>query len=319
MAGAYFIGGLVLLFAGGELVVRGAVAVADRLKVSRLLIGLVVIAFGTSSPELVLSLKAVSEAAPDLAVGTVIGSNTANVLLVLGFGALMMPVTVSRMMVLRDGTALMGATGFLLVVGAREEISSAAGILMVAALLVYVTVSYVTERIAPTPAGPAAIPEVVEERAFAMPLGLGMLALGAAGLIVGADLLVGGALDLADVLHVDERVVAISMIAVGSSLPELATILVAALRRHSDIAVGAILGSNIFNVLAVLGITAIFRPVLIDPDFYVIDYWVMAGASALLVFIMLAFRRIGRLVGAAMLLAYVAYVLLIFSVGPAAA
>ncbi|NWG47032.1 MAG: calcium/sodium antiporter [Alphaproteobacteria bacterium] len=306
--GYWFVAGLVLLFAGGELVVRGAVGAAERLKVSRLLIGLVVVACATSSPELVLSLKAVAESAPEIAIGNVVGSNIANILLVLGFGALLMPVSVSRLMIARDGAVLIAATAFLLYVGWHyEEITPEAGILLIGALSVYLVLAYIRESAAPTRTGPAQIPEAVDDRPFALPLSLGMLALGVAGLLIGADLLVDSSIAIAEALGVPEAVIAISMIAVGTSLPELATILIAAMRKHSDIAVGAILGSNIFNILAVLGITALVEPVLVDRDFYVLDFWVMGGTSLALVLLMMAVPRIGRVAGLVMLLAYAAY------------
>lgn len=313
MAFLWFAAGLFLLFAGGEALVRGAVGIARGLGVSPLLIGIVVVAFATSSPELFLSVEAVLADTPDIAIGNVIGSNIANILLVLGIGGLLAPVPSDRRVARRDGVVMLAASIGLTMLAVQGVISTQAGAAMVIALVLYLAGCYVSERNHLRARRRAeAVTDAVEHElpvpgngagwSFALTLG------GLVALLVGANLLIDGVTELAIALGVPEGVIALSLVAVGTSLPEIATIMAAALRGHSEVAVGAVVGSNIFNVLAVLGITAIARPVVISPEWLKIDLWVMLAAAVLVVLI-LAFRpMIGRLTAFAMLVAYFTYV-----------
>ncbi|MFP3945072.1 MAG: calcium/sodium antiporter [Alphaproteobacteria bacterium] len=305
---AMLAGGLVLLYAGGRFLVSGAVGLARHLGVSPLLIGIVIVAFGTSAPELFVSVNAVVEGTPEIAVGNVVGSNIANVMLVLALAALFWPIG-QRRVVLRDGATMLAATGLFIWSASRGQIAQEGGYVLVGLLVIYIIWSWLGERTR------AEDGEITRPSALLLPRGLhpGWLDLfltvaGIAGLVFGARLIVDGGVGLAQLLGVSEAVIAISMIAVGTSLPELAAIGVAASRKHTGIVVGGIVGSNIFNVLSVLGITALVKPVEIAPVFMERDVWVMLGAALVLALVVTTRRRFGRIEGAILLAAYGVYI-----------
>lgn len=306
---AILAGGLVLLYAGGEFLVRGAVGLARHLGVSRLLIGIVVVAFGTSAPELFVSVDAVLQGSPDIAVGNVVGSNIANVMLVLALAAMLWPVG-ERRVVLRDGAMMLAATGLLIWFASRGEIPREGGYVLLVLLLLYILWSWLGERIQEED-----LTEVTRPRALWLPrslhpgwLDLFMAILGIAGLVFGARFIVTGGVEIARIMGVSEAVIGISMIAVGTSLPELAAVGVAAARKHTGIVVGGIVGSNIFNILSVLGITALVAPVNIAPVFMERDVWVMLGAALVLALICTTRWRFGRVEGLVLLAVYGAYI-----------
>ena len=311
-------GGLVLLLIGGEALVRGASALAARLGVSPLLIGLTVVGFGTSTPELVTSLQAAFAGSPGIAVGNVVGSNIANVLLILGLSALMMPFAVGRRGFRRDGPAIVAATLACVAVVLWEDLSRVAGAALIAGLAVYLVVAWLSERTVtaapgPAPASASASASVAEPEPTgipSMPLGLALL-WAAGGIVVtvlGARLLVGAAIDLAALWGVPDEVVGLSIVAVGTSLPELATSIIAALRRQGEIAFGNVVGSNLYNILGILGITALVKPIPIPPQIAAVDIWVMLGTTVLLVVVAATGWRVTRGEGAVLLSGYVAYV-----------
>ena len=315
------IGGLVLLVLGGELLVRGAVAVAERLGVSPLLIGLTLIGFGTSTPELAVSVQASLAGAPGVAIGNIVGSNISNILLILGLSALIVPLTVSANALRRDGTIGVATALLFALAGATVGLARPAGVLLVAGLLAYLVLAYRqerrVERVLVEGRGAAFDKAVAFEQVdkpsmkplpgllgWLVPLGLALA--GLALIVLGGRLLVSGAVDLARLVGMPETVIGLTLVAVGTSLPELVTSLIAALRRQTDIAVGNVLGSNIYNVLGIGGATGVIAPTLFPPDIAGADVWVMVTASlALMVF---AFGgRITRLEGALMLSAYIGY------------
>lgn len=295
--------GLALLVLGGDVLVRGAVALAARLGVSPLLVGLTVVGFGTSTPELVTSIDAALSGAPGIAVGNVIGSNIANVLLILGVGAVIFPIAVSPAAFRRDGAAVvlasLAATAVLLI----GTISRPAGLLLFAGLAVYIFVAYRLERAADGP---------VEETAPPAPAGAlwrpALLTLvGIAITIAGARMLVSSATTLALAWGVSEAVIGLTIVAVGTSLPELVTGIVAALRRQGDIAFGNVVGSNIYNLLGILGLTALVQPVAVPPEIASFDIWVMLAVTAAFALAAVTGWRISRREGALMLAAYAGY------------
>lgn len=295
--------GFALLILGGDVLVRGAVTLAERLGVSPLLVGLTVVGFGTSTPELVTSLDAALSGAPGIAVGNVIGSNTANILLILGAGALIFPVAVSPTAFRRDGAmvalASLAAAGVLL----TGTVSRPAGALLLAGLVGYVVIAYRLER------GPVAAPD---SDTFPAPTGNlwrpALLTLvGIAITIAGARLLVSSATTLAQAWGVSETVIGLTIVAVGTSLPELVTGLVAALRRQGDIAFGNVVGSNIYNILGILGITALVKPIPVPAQIVTFDIWVMLAATAALSLAAVTGWRVSRAEGTAFLVAYAAY------------
>ena len=303
--------GLVLLVLGGEALVRGAVALAARLGVSPLLIGLTVVGFGTSTPELVTSLQAAFSGAPGIAVGNVVGSNTANILLILGAAALIAPLAVSKAAFRRDGGALVLATLAAIGVMLTGALSRPAGLVLLGGLAAYLVLAYRSERAAPNGApdaeGAGAGPDA-ESSPTGLPLALLYAGGGIAVTILGARLLVGGATELATRFGISDAIIGLTLVAVGTSLPELVTAVVASLRRQGDVAFGNVVGSNIYNVLGILGATALVRPIPVPPEIAGFDIWVMAAATVALVGVAVTGWRVARAEGAALLAAYALYV-----------
>lgn len=305
--------GLVLLFVGGELLVRGAVTLARRFHVSELVIGLTIVGFGTSTPELLVSVEAAMKNVPQIALGNVIGSNIANILLIGGVAAAIMPMTNWDVGVRRDVRVMLAVSALLVVAAFFGVLPTWGGIAFVVMLAAYLYLHYLMSR-----AGAA------KERKRAAELGLsrvsGVSALFAIGYIVvglvmlfaGANWLVDGASAIARTLGVSEAVIGLTIVAVGTSLPELATSLVAAWRGRPAVALGNIVGSNIFNVLGILGITAIVAPLPIAERFLWFDLPFMMAVSLVFAAILIWRDRLGRPGGAAMLAVYAGYTAYLF-------
>lgn len=300
------LGGVLLLFVGGELLVRGAVSTARWFRVSPLLTGLLVVGFGTSTPELVVSVDAALAGNPDIAVGNVVGSNIGNSLLILGICALITPLVVSPLALKRDGVLVLGASVlFVLLVGGSALGRFDATILLTVFLL-YLVLAWWTERQDPRRlvASSTPVPELEESGSrtlFKVVAGLLLL-------IGGSRVLLYGATGIATSLGVSEAVIGLTLVAVGTSLPELTISVVAAWRRQMDVAVGNILGSNLFNLLGILGISALLQPLPIHERILNFDQWVLLASSLLLLVFLYTGRRISRPEGVLLLLCYVAYI-----------
>lgn len=316
----YAVGGFVLLFGGGEFLVRGAVSVARRFGISPLLIGMTIVAAATSAPELVVSVSAALRGSSDIAIGNVIGSNVFNILGVLGASAIITPVLVKPAALRRDMTVMIGATAALVAIALTGTIGRIPGAVLFASLVTYIVLSYRAELRSPA-SEPAELHEHEAEEikgTESVWLGVGNLATGLIALVVGSRLLIDGATEIALALGISEAVIGLTMVALGTSLPELATSVIAAFRGHADVAVGNVIGSNIFNTLGIMGATALVRPVGVAPQIAALDIWVMLGVALLLAPFLMWRGRIGRFSGIAFLAIYVAYVVLLFS-GMAAA
>ncbi|MGB0084132.1 MAG: calcium/sodium antiporter [Rhodomicrobiaceae bacterium] len=293
--------GLILLIIGGDLLVRGSVGVARYFGVSPLLIGLTLIGFGTSTPELVASVQAALAHAPGIAVGNVVGSNIANSLLILGVAALVRPLETPSSGFRRDaGMMLLSAlacTGVVL----AGFIGRWMGAALLGLLIVYMVYTYRNERVAPGPAR--------EGKTLMNPWVAALAAIGALVMIIlGARLLVFGAINLAQQAGISETVLGLTVVAVGTSLPELAAAIIAALRGHPFIAFGNVVGSNIYNVLGILGATALIHPIVVPEQIAHVDIWVMLAAMVLLTIFAATGWRLSRAEGAALLTAYAAYI-----------
>ncbi|PHP65570.1 sodium:calcium antiporter [Zhengella mangrovi] len=293
--------GLVLLFAGGEALVRGAVGLSRRFGVSELVIGLTIVGFGTSTPELLVSLDAALSGESDIALGNVIGSNTANVLLIIGISTLIAPIMAWDRGVRREAMVMAGAALVVAGIALTGTISMAAGIVMLGMLGAFLVAAFRSSR------RDHPDTETVRETT-SVPALLLITALGLAALFGGARLLVDGATTIATSLGVSQAVIGLTIVAVGTSLPELATSLVAAIRGNSAVSLGNIVGSNIFNVFGILGITAIVTPVPVSTAMQQFDIPVMVISALLLLAILRFASRIPRLAGAAMLAGYAVYV-----------
>lgn len=306
--------GLIFLLFGGELLVRGAVAAARAFGVSPLVIGLTVVGFGTSAPELVASVQAALLGSPGIAIGNVVGSNIANILLILGLAAAIAPLTADPKSFRRDGLVLLGASLVLLALCLVGEVNRPGGAILIALLLIYVVYSYATDRRLAD--GGAALHAAVADSVAPLPGPLPfvlLLALGLAGVVFGAELLVGAAIELARLWGVSETVIGLTLVAVGTSLPELVVSVMAVLRRQPDVALGNIVGSNIFNALGIVGATALVRPLAVPPEIARFDAWVMMGAAFLLVIFSVTGWRISRREGAVLLTLYAGYLTVLLS------
>ncbi|MHA6345128.1 calcium/sodium antiporter [Roseivivax sp. CAU 1761] len=291
--------GLAALLGGGEFLVSGSVALAQRFRVPPMVIGLTLVGFGTSAPELFTSLQAARTGAPGIALGNVVGSNIANILLILGVAAVLRPIPVNRARLWRDGLWLGGSAVLLAVLLLSPEIGRLSGLVLFAGLVAFLAV---TLRGDPTAVAPET--EVAPASAAASAL---RFAGGLALTLLGAVLLVDGATGIARGLGVSEAVIGLTLVAVGTSLPELVTSVMAARKGHGDVALGNVIGSNIFNILGILGITALVSPLPVDAGIAGFDIWVMLAATALLMLVATTGRLVARWEGAALLVLYVAY------------
>ncbi len=303
------VGGFILLFAGGEALVRGAVSLAQRLNVSPLLIGATVVAFGTSMPELVVTLQAALRGSTGIAFGNVIGSNVANLMLIFGLAVVITPVMVSKRAVVRDGGALIGATALLTVFVYLGTLVAWQGALMLILLGVLTCASYWHERRLEGHVETLHRHEAEERQHLPQSVWLaGLLALaGLAGVSIGAHLMVGAATIIARGLGITETVIGITVVAVGTSLPELATTVVAAYRKHADVALGNVLGSSLFNILAILGVVTVVTPLPVPDEILHFDIWVLAAITGLVIAVALGGVRLGRPFGVLLLLGYAAF------------
>ena len=308
----FLVAGLAILFVGGELTVRGAVGLARFLGVSPAVIGLTVVGFGTSAPELVVTVQAALAGKSGLAIGNVVGSNISNLLLILGVGAVMWPLTCGLAAARRDAGMMVFSAVILVGLGMYGLIEWWHGIIMIALLLIYLGITYFNDKKdqASRKLHEREVEELeeLESAPTSVPLIFLFTILGLVGLVVGADLMAKGAIGIAESFGVPETVIGLTIVALGTSLPELAATAVAAYRKHTDVAIANVLGSCVFNVLSILGITALVSPLVVEPDIRNIDLWVMLAATVFVTVLLLKNCKIGRAAGIVLILAYVAYI-----------
>ncbi|MDM7955819.1 calcium/sodium antiporter [Blastomonas sp.] len=309
--------GLILLVAGGDLLVRGAVRIAERLKLSPMLIGLTVVGMGTSMPELAASLQASLAGSPGIAIGNIVGSNLANTLLILGAAALVAPIAVERPTLWRDGGVGVVAVVLLLAAGLTVGLSRPVGIAFLVAMIAYIYNAYRQERqetghgaaydraVAMEGVDPGMIPHSKPTGSLAVAIAL--FAVGLALIVGGGMVLVDAAITIAEVLGVSDAVIGLTIVAVGTSFPELVTSAVAAYRRQGDIALGNVLGSNIYNILFIGGITGAVSPTEIPASILAFDLWLLIAASLLMMIFALSGGRLSRREGFALVASYGAY------------
>ncbi len=276
--------GLLGLFFGGSWLVKGAARLALSLGVSTLVVGLTIVAFGTSLPELFVSLDAAAQGASDISVGNVVGSNIANIGLILGLTALIFPVPVKKQVVRRELPVMLAISVLIVMLIQDNEISRLEGALLFGGVVAYTLIAYFLAAREKEP--PEEVMELLEEAELGSDAGranrlfeLGRLTVGLVVVVLGANLLVDGAVNIAVALGVPKLIIGLTLVAVGTSLPELATSLIASLRKENDIAVGNIVGSNIFNILAILGITAMVQPIGVNQRVLDADILVMLAFS----------------------------------------
>jgi len=325
--------GFALLVVGAESLVKGAVAIAGHFGMSPLLIGLVLVGFGTSTPELVTSVEAAMAGSPGIAVGNIVGSNISNILLVLGVSAIVAPIAVNPEAFARDGTLVFLAAVLFTAIGAYLPLDRAVGAGLVTGLLAYLFCAYRRETTKTRPqratasekAGAheeghgrpartrdAARPPSKPSRTRGISVPILLTVGGLLILIAGGSLLVDGAIGIARVAGISETAIGLTVVAIGTSLPELATSAVAALRKHGDVALGNVLGSSLYNILGVAGLTGLISPTVVPPHIARFDNLVMVASAAVLLLFALAGSRIGRGRGALLLASYCAYLFVVF-------
>lgn len=311
MAFVYLIAGFILLLISGNYLVKGSVQLARYLKISTLVVGLTVVAFGTSAPELFVSVKAAYKGVADIAVGNIVGSNIANIALILGLVSIVYPIAIRNRTILFDWVVMTVVTLLLLFVGYNGVIGFLEGFIFLSLLAIYLIWSFYKSR---QKINKSRIETPAAE--LAIHWSILMVFASIVGLYYGAEWLVEGARELAQSWGVSDRVIGISIVAFGTSVPELATSLIASLRKETDISVGNIVGSNIFNILAVLGATSVIKPLPINnPGMFTIDLIWMLGLSVLLLLFMIPLSKgmITRWKGALFFLTYLTYLYFLFT------
>lgn len=305
--------GIALLGTGGELLIRGAVSIARLARISTAVIGLTIVAMGTSVPELAVSLLAALEGRDDIAMGNVVGSNIFNVAVVIGVSALVLPITVHLSAVKLEWPFMFTALFLCLLLARDGVIDRLEAAFFLVSLALFTAYTVRLARTALTPSDEAELAATVERRAIGRRLALdvSLVVASLALLALGARVLVWGAVQVATLAGVTERVIGLTIVAAGTSLPELAASIAAARRGHPDIALANVIGSNIFNVLGILGVVALVRPQLVHPQIVASDNWWMVGTSFLLLPLMVTGLRIGRIEGGALLWCYGVYLVLL--------
>ncbi len=309
--------GLLILLLAGDALVKGAVNLSLRVGIPALIVSLTIVAFGTSAPELLIAINAVIDDKPGLALGNVIGSNTANVLLVLGIPALLTTLHTSSCRCLKTYLYMLGATVLFIAIAFTGEFTFTSGLILLAALAFVLTDAFRDARRHRRDNHARALNGEIEEDVEGADPDMPwwqiavFLILGLIGLPLGAEILVENASMIARHYGVSDAVIGLTLVALGTSLPELATTVMAALRKQADVALGNVIGSNMFNLLAIIGITSLVGRIPVDPEFLRFDLWVMLGASLMLIpFVFFKFD-IGKGWGIVLTALYLAYVTLV--------
>lgn len=306
--------GLILLLLAGDALVKGAVNISLRLGVPALIVSLTIVAFGTSAPELLISIQAIKDNAPGLALGNVVGSNTANILLVLGIPALLATMHTSECNTRKTYNFMILASLLFIALAFRGVYDWIAGLVLLTGLALMLGDAFRDAHLhrrackdEPEEEPEGADPDMPWWRIIVF------LVLGMIGLPLGASLLVDNATIIAKTYGVSDTVIGLTLVAIGTSLPELATTVMAALRRQADVALGNVIGSNMFNLLAIIGIASFVGPIPVDPEFLSFDLWVMLGASVLLFPFVYLCWNITRFWGVVLSGLYVAYLVIVLS------
>ncbi|WP_020533678.1 calcium/sodium antiporter [Flexithrix dorotheae] len=310
---AFLIIGLLILIGGGEFLVRGASRIALRLHLSPLVVGLTIVAFGTSAPELFISVQSALDGSPDMAMGNVIGSNICNLALVLGITAVVSPIDVHSNSIKIDWPMAMGSSVLLFILVRENYLVRIEGLIFVAILILYIIFliresrkEHRREKLEDLDIEDLDPKELESTAPKAWFTDIGLIILGCAGLYFGSEWFVNGSRDIFKDLGVSDRIIGIVVLALGTSLPELVTSIVAAIRKNTDLAIGNLMGSNIFNVLSILGITSIIKDIHVSTSIVGDMYW-MIGVTLLVFPLMFFNRRLGKLQGGILLSVYFYY------------
>jgi cation:H+ antiporter len=304
--------GLILLIVGGEFLVKGAVGISVKAKLSKLVIGMTVVSFGTSTPELLVSLQSSSEGMPEIAIGNVIGSNIANLALVLGLTVLIFPMPVARNTIRYDWPMMLLASLLFYAFAFDLNIQRWEGFVLFVLLITFIIFIIMKSR----KSEKLSIDEIPEAEELAAKISIWknimFLLIGLVGLYFGSTWLIKGAKSLAEEVGLSKHVIGITIIAFGTSVPELATSVVAAYKKETDISVGNLIGSNVFNIMAVLGLTAIVNPIGVQENVLSWDLLWMIGIALILLPMMIFGRKVGRFSGFILLGIYITYIISLF-------
>ena len=301
------VAGFVLLYFGGDWLVNGGVALARRFRISPLVIGMTIVAFGTSAPELLVSMTSSIKGSAGIAMGNVIGSNIANIGLILGLTAMLCPIPTQNRKVSANGLVMILASLLALVFSLNNGLSRIEGLILFAGIILFTVISIRLGRTKQDATQPNSEPQGKE---MSVLVALLLVALSCAMLAFGADFMVDGATSIAQALGVSDKVIGLTIVALGTSLPELAASVAAALKKEMDISIGNIIGSNIFNLMCVLGASASIRPIPFDYMQYRMDFVIMMAFSAGLIILIQPWKaqgRLGRISGIIMFAAYAIY------------
>ncbi|MCU0399987.1 MAG: calcium/sodium antiporter [Algoriphagus sp.] len=307
----FLILGLLILLLGGKFLVDGASSIAYKLGLSSGLIGLTVVAFGTSAPELLVSINAAINGNSDISIGNVVGSNIANIGLVLGLSGLFYPIEISKAHLRFDYSLMLAVTIVFFILSSDQKISFWDGSVLIGGFILLN--GYLLRNLGK---GLQLENELIEEnleeiKRYSLPIAVTLLIFGVIGLYFGSEMLVNNAVLISKEFGVSERIIGVTIIAIGTSLPELITSIIAALSKRTDLALGNILGSNLMNVLSIIGITALINPIEVSEAFIKVDYLWMIGISILLFPLMRTKMRISKIEGAILLLSYFGYLYLL--------
>ena len=301
------VAGFVLLYFGGDWLVNGGVALARRYRISSLVIGMTIVAFGTSAPELLVSMMSSIKGSAGIAMGNVIGSNIANIGLILGLTALLCPIPTQNRKVSANGLVMILASLLVLVFSLNNGLSRVEGLVLFAGIILFTVLSI---RLGRTKKEDAITDTETQVKEMSVLAALMLIALSCAMLAFGADFMVDGATTVAQALGVSDKVIGLTVVALGTSLPELAASIAAAIKKEMDISIGNIIGSNIFNLMCVLGVSASIRPIPFDYMQYRMDFIIMMAFSAGLIILIQPWKaqgRLGRISGIIMFAAYAIY------------
>ena len=301
------IAGFIVLLIGGKYLVKGGVSLAQNFKISKLVVGVTVVSFGTSAPELLVSLQAALSGHPDISIGNVIGSNISNIALVLGIAAIILPIPVKKASVSVDWPIMMFASVLFYIFIINDILQLWEGLIFVILICAFLYFSIYNSR------KKNKYSTEFEDAQFSIWGSIGLILLSSIALFFGSSWLINGASEIARNLNISERVISLTIIAIGTSIPELATSITAAFKKETDISIGNIIGSNIFNIFGILGITSIVKEISVDHSIYFIDIiWMLAISLLLFIFILpIKGGILKRWKGIILLLLYIIYVYLI--------
>lgn len=305
--------GLVVLIVGGELLVRGAVGLSSAMKISPLVIGMTVVSFGTSAPELLVSIQSAMAGNPGIAIGNVIGSNIANLALVLGITVIIFPIVAEKQTKQLDYPIMIFASFLFYIFALNLNLEFIEGLIFIVILLgfTYYLIANSRKSTKKEISEKEETAEELPEKPSSSGLSVVYLLVGLVGLYFGSDWFVGGATGIARSFNLSDSVIGVTVVALGTSAPELVASIMAALKKQSDISVGNLIGSNLFNIFAVLGITSMVKPIAVEQEVMSFDMWWMLGISLLLIPVLYFGNKIGKIKGVVLLLSYVIYIAMV--------